>query len=373
MPGVYVHIPFCSSFCIYCDFYSIVERDKKVEVDYVDSLLREVDNKSDFFGDSKISTLYFGGGTPSLLPVNLLEKIVDKIETVFGHPAEFTVEVNPDDITIDYAKSLKSLGVSRISMGVQSFDDAHLKWMRRRHSCSEAINSFNILRKCGFENISLDLIFGYCPSGIDTSQGESMRSWREDIRKILQLHPEHISAYQMSIEPGSALGAMASSRCGNALYREPSQELCAAQYSTLQEKLCEAGYLQYEISNFSLPGMESKHNSSYWNRDSYLGIGAAAHSFRGRVRSWNPSDLCAYIRGENCGSEELTDEQIFQEKVMLGLRKAGGFSLTPSEERALSKKIADLEKRGLLIYEDGNIRIPLNNLFISDYIIGELL
>lgn len=373
MAGVYVHIPFCSSFCIYCDFFSVLERGQKLKEDYISSLLREADNKKDFFDGVNISTLYFGGGTPSLLSSSQIGKVAEKINSLFGAPQEFTVEVNPDDVTLEYALSLRSVGVNRISMGVQSFNDAHLKWMRRRHTSSEAVSSFNILRKAGFDNISLDLIFGYFIPEIDISQERSYELWCNDLETLVSLHPEHVSTYQMSIEPGSALGAMSAKGGTSASYCEPSQEFCASQYSALQQYLGDAGYAQYEVSNFSLPGRQSRHNTSYWEREPYLGIGAAAHSFKGRNRFWNPQDIAAYIKGVDCGSEELTDEQVFMERIMLGLRKVEGVKLLPSEEMSLSKKIADLEKRGLLVYQNGILRIPKGNLFISDYIIGELI
>ena len=296
---IYIHFPFCKSFCTYCGFYSVRERDKIGK--YTESLLREIDLRKAFLCQcSRPSTLYIGGGTPSLWPVEQLEEVVRAISAVLqgetvsdyvnsnGHSgstisgdaagifpfAEFTVEVNPDDVTEEYALALRRLGVNRVSMGVQSFYDRSLRWMARRHDAAEAVEAFRVLRSAGFGNISLDLIFGYDPVPQDaadsadgnvlaghpcvsefsdrgmarefhgTSDEELMRLWDNDLETILRLRPEHISAYQMGLDEGSVLGEMASS----GRYREPSDELCAAQYSLLQRRLASAGYVQYEVS-----------------------------------------------------------------------------------------------------------------------------
>lgn len=337
-----------------------------------------MEQRGSFFDSSPEapSTLYIGGGTPSLMSTSQLRTVSSAaISTFFSGkgPEEFTMEVNPDDITPEYAAALRSIGITRISMGVQSFDDTHLKWMHRRHTAAGAIHSFEVLRQAGFNNISLDLIFGYSPS---EDYSLSMKSWEEDLQRIISLRPEHISAYQMSIEPGSALASLPG-------YTEPPQEYCAKQYSLLQSFLSDAGYAQYEISNFSLPGFESRHNSSYWKRNCYIGLGPAAHSFSGRTRSWNPSDIDAYtamISNPNKPhpelSETLTDEEILEETIMLGLRQTAGLSINISDSSLPSSfrtKLSDLISRSLLIHENGSIRIPSDKLFISDYIISELL
>lgn len=389
MSGVYVHIPFCKSFCIYCDFYSVLEKEKTDS--YICTLLKEISVRKDFFksGQCLPETLYFGGGTPSVLSLERLKTISEAVIRTFfnGHlPTEFTMEVNPDDITLEYATALKSLGVNRISMGVQSFDDKNLLWMHRRHTSEGAIKAFRTLRSAGFENISLDLIFGYLAqedsqTGTTAETSVQMKSWLHDLETITGLHPEHISAYQMSIEPGSALAARKQ-------YKEPQQEYCAKQYSLLRQKLAEAGYIQYEISNFSLPGCHSRHNSSYWEREPYIGLGPAAHSFKGRTRSWNPADLDKYSDlfsaksaeapweivlnpSIQALSETLTEEEILEEEVMLGLRKTSGIPY--NDEFSKLKNLRSMENRGLLIIENGRIKIPSDKLFISDYIISELI
>ena len=452
---IYIHFPFCKSFCTYCGFYSVRERDKIGK--YTESLLREIDLRKAFLCQcSRPSTLYIGGGTPSLWPVDQLEEVVRAISAVlqggtasdyvnkFSGPsgstisgnaagifpfAEFTVEVNPDDITEENALALRRLGVNRVSMGVQSFCDRSLRWMARRHDAAEAVEAFRVLRSAGFGNISLDLIFGYDPVPQDaadsadgnvlaghpcvsefsdrgmarefhgTSDEELIRLWDNDLETILRLRPEHISAYQMGLDEGSVLGEMASS----GRYREPSDELCAAQYSLLQRRLASAGYVQYEVSNFSLPGRRAVHNSGYWDRSPYIGLGPGAHSFDGdRRRSWNVPDVDRYIAafgdsaalppvasgssGDSGASgsfgflglpsvasgEVLTEEDILTETVMLALRTVNGLPLLRLP-RFMQTSIDRLLSTGSLILRDGRLRIPPDRLFISDSIIRELL
>ena len=367
---IYIHFPFCKSFCTYCDFYSVRGKDRIAQ--YTQSLLREISLRKAFLCQcTSPATLYVGGGTPSLWPVEQLGEAVAAISAAlregaadYGRPcgapgggggavpgtwdgrgnagffAEFTVEVNPDDVTEAYALALRRLGVNRVSMGVQSFSDRSLRWMARRHSSAGAVEAFRVLRSVGFDNISLDLIFGYDPvawGNGSSSDEELMQLWSDDLDAVLRLRPEHISAYQMGIEEGSVLGEMTAA----GRYREPSDELCAAQYALLQQRLASAGYLQYEVSNFSLPGRRALHNSGYWDRSPYIGLGPGAHSFDGdRRRWWNAPDLDRYIAAFGGGSaysdcavssvvseETLTDEDVLTETIMLGLRTVDGLPL----------------------------------------------
>lgn len=356
---------------------------------YAAALGREAVSRKDFFKNGVLpSTLYVGGGTPSLLSAGQLKALLEAVCGAFGVRdfEEFTLEANPDDVTADKLALWRSLGVNRLSMGVQSFDDAHLRWMRRRHDAAEAKRAFAMAREAGFDNISIDLIFGYASL--------ERREWEDSIAQAVALHPEHISCYQMSIESGSALGALAAS----GKYVEPAQEVCAGQYSLLQRRLTAAGYRQYEISNFALPGRESRHNSSYWKREPYLGLGPAAHSFDGdRLRSWNVDDLEAYLAfwaPETCGggpeqvlgSERLTDEDAFNETLMLSLRRAEGFdpaSVNPLLLARIQPRIDGLMAEGLLVPADGldschgtssggRLCIPADKWFVSDDIIGRL-
>ena len=362
MAGLYVHIPFCAAKCIYCDFYSRVRRDWGP---CTEALLREISDRRDELKGVPPTTLYFGGGTPSLLPAATLVRLADEIRKTFGvsgpsFPApaghlfeEFTIEVNPDDITDGKAAALRAAGATRISMGVQSFDDNHLRWMRRRHTAAEAVAAFARLRRAGFGNLSLDLIFGFT--------GLTDGTWQQTISRALALQPEHISCYQMT-----------------GRYADPDEERCLRQYLLLQERLEKAGIRQYEISNYARPGFESRHNSAYWTREPYLGFGPGAHSFDGaRRRSWNTPDIDAYIASRPGGCELLSDQEVLEEKLMLGLRTVKGLdlaSLTPAERSRLKQTtLEELSRVGKLIVDADRIRIPAAELFVSDDIICRLI
>ena len=345
MAGIYVHFPFCSARCTYCDFYSQTGRDWDA---YVKALEAEAAGRKDFLKGAPPRTVYFGGGTPSLLPPEQLRKVVRALGNHFdlSHIEEFTIEANPDDVSLDAALAWREMGATRLSMGVQSFDDAHLRQMRRRHTAAEAEEAFRSARKAGFDNISIDLIFGF------TGLGDL--HWDENISRALALGPDHISCYQMT------------GRCAS-----PDEEMCRRQYLRLQERLCGEGLHQYEVSNYCRSGRQSLHNSAYWSREAYLGLGAAAHSFDGdRRREWNVPDLKAYCKGAAGGGETLSDEDVFTERVMLGLRTSAGVEGSLLEG---VKALQDLQNEGLLEWRDGNIRIPTQHFFISDWIIGRLL
>lgn len=351
MAGLYVHFPFCASKCIYCDFYARVRRDWDP---YAEALIREITDRHDFLKGVPPTTVYYGGGTPSLLPVSVLERVTGALHDAFGlrQLEEFTVEVNPDDICPDKAAALREMGVSRVSMGVQSFCDEHLRWMRRRHTAADAATAFGMLRREGFDNLSLDLIFGF--TGLREEQ------WLYNIGQALALQPEHISCYQMT-----------------GRWADPDEELCRRQYLRLQEQLTAAGYVQYETSNYARPGFESRHNRAYWDRSAYLGIGAGAHSFDGdRLRCWNTPDIDRYIAGRPGSEERLSDREILEEKLMLGLRMLQGVDLSrlaPAEQAAIQKTtLEELSRAGKLICEGNRIRIPAAEIFVSDWIISRL-
>lgn len=390
MAGIYVHIPFCSQFCIYCNFYSV--KGKELREKYVDSLFNEIEYRKDFFRNigALPQTVYFGGGTPSLFPPDILGRLLSTLKRVFDFtPVEATIEVNPNDITPEYALALRKAGFNRVSMGVQSFHNTHLEWMNRRHKGEEAVQAFNDLRGAGFDNISLDLIFGY--------QGLGMEQWQSNIEKMVSLSPEHISAYQMSIEEGSLLHK----NLQRGEYNLVPDNICREQYSQLQKMLAQNGYTQYEISNFAAKDpkgnlMVSRHNSSYWTKEPYLGLGPAAHSYNGSHRFWNGSNLTAYCRhylkevhngtlskdsysaGGKSGFgdfEELSAEDIFNESVMLGLRTVSGVALTTLNPSLLGRVMKEIKRHctlGNLIMEGNKIRIPSDQLFVSDGIIMDL-
>lgn len=377
MAGIYIHVPFCSRFCNYCDFYSVKQTGRIGA--YIESLLCEIEQRRDFFIKCNVTpaTLYIGGGTPSLLSPDQISLITEKICSCFGissvdHFREFTVEVNPDDVNKDYLLRLSSIGVKRLSMGIQSFDDEDLYWMNRRHDSAMAREAYYTARECGFANISLDLIFGYSLL--------SEEKWVRNIETLLSLRPEHISSYQLGIEKNTKLGA----QFARGEYSPLSDEQSYLQYSTLQGMLSDAGYRQYEISNFALPGFEAIHNSSYWDYSPYLGLGPSAHSFDGDTRSWNCASIIKYTNslqnGKRCfQSERLTSGDKFNERVMLSLRRVEGLDIKSLKELSLmddyasfTKQLKDLLRQGLVVEEGDKIKIPSDKLFISDGIIRDL-
>lgn len=393
---IYLHVPFCGSFCTYCDFYSEICRGGRAFKEYADAVLKEVNDRREeicmnMSAPGAVNTLYIGGGTPSVLPLDVLRRIVGAVSqterlslvteqlSLVTEPVEvttptelfdeFTVEVNPEDIVEkgrEYVRGLLALGVNRISMGLQSFNDDILRWMNRRHDAGNAVKAFHILRKSGVRNISIDLIFGISQLTDET--------WKDTIEKALELSPEHISAYQLSIEEGSALAKMVA----DGRYVEASDEQCRHQYDVLCQTLRQAGYHHYEISNFARPGFEAVHNSAYWSRVPYIGLGPGAHSLTGDIRSWNSQELphrstdgspATYSRT----SETLSPEDIRVERIMLSLRTDKGLEAAELYSLADRAVINSLLSEGALEKQGGSIRIPESRLFTSDEIVRELI
>ena len=384
---VYLHVPFCRSFCTYCGFYSETcskSRQSELFNEYADAVLTEAEERKEEIRSNPLRTLYIGGGTPSVLPPDVLRRVVQGIRRVQGGTPlrEFTIEVNPEDIVEkgdEYLAGLLDLGVTRISMGIQSFDDGILRWMNRRHDSARARKAYSMIRRAaeraGKEiEVSIDLIFGV--PGLD------LQTWERTVSAALSLGkdegfkaPDHISAYQLSIEEGSALEEkIARGEC-----TEASDEDCSRQYRTLCGKLREGGYNHYEISNFAIPGKEAVHNSAYWNRTPYVGLGPGAHSLTIRddgqqVRSWNTQVLPARGKTYSREMEVLSDEDIRVERIMLGLRTSAGL---PADELTLLAEKDALEKQTaagcLAIGPDGMARIPEERFFVSDEIIGSLV
>ncbi len=321
MPGIYVHIPFCQSRCIYCDFFSttsLAERDT-----YIDALCREISLRSrQEPGCEIVRTIYVGGGTPSQLTPQQIGRILDCIYTHFDvdAQAEVTLEANPDDINETFLGGLQPLPVNRLSLGIQTFDDARLRFLHRRHTAAEAIRAVKLCQSHGYRNLSIDLMFGF--------PDETPNDWQRDLQQALQLHVQHLSAYSLMWEDGTPLTRMLQ----QGKIREPEEETTLEMFRLLMRRLQENGFEHYEISNFCRPGYQSRHNSSYWHNVPYIGFGAGAHSYDGHTRSWNVASLPIYIKGINEGnrryeSETLTDDQRFNERVMTGLRTAEGISL----------------------------------------------
>ena len=380
---IYVHIPFCRSLCTYCGFYSEVAakcrkaedagRQEELFGRFADALVSEVRMRGQEITDDR-NTLYIGGGTPSVLPLCVYERLLSALrESGHGGPfEEFTFEVNPEDIVEkgeDYVRGLMELGVNRISMGVQSFDDGILKFMNRRHNAAVAREAYAILENAGIGNISIDLIFGL-PQLSDAQ-------WADTLADALSISPsgrlpQHISAYQLSVEPGSMLDRLV----GKGRFEEASEELCQRQYRMLCEALSAAGYSHYEISNFAQPGYAAVHNSAYWRHIPYVGLGPGAHSFVGSERQWNLPDLKAYIAdpGSVREYETLDDEQLALEKIMLALRTSDGIEAPFLEEHCDRGALARSMECGALVRSgDGRIRIPESRFFVSDGIIADIV
>lgn len=318
--GLYLHIPFCKSKCVYCGFYSTVNR-KDVEK-YLTTLEAEMVLRKDETAGGTIRTVYFGGGTPSLLQPTQLQRILDSVHRHYSIDpnAEITIEANPEQLTADYCRNLKQLGFNRISIGIQSFHDEILQFLGRKHTAKEAMQAVENAHNAGFDNISIDLIYGV------NERDNSL--WQKELDTAFALPIKHFSAYALTVEENSLLYR----RIHQHKTVEPDEDLASIQYGILSEAVGNSPFAQYEISNFAVKGWESRHNSAYWQRIPYLGIGASAHSFDGAHRSWNAPALSGYFsqieQRKTCHEREtLTDIDKYNEFVLLRLRTASGIDL----------------------------------------------
>ena len=373
--GIYIHIPFCKSRCIYCGFYSTTNKELKER--YVDALIREIHMRKDDFArlgtslsPSSTSTVYFGGGTPSSLSVCDIERIVGALESTFnGTPSEVTLEMNPDDVTKDYIKAVRQMGINRISMGIQTFDDSRLQFIRRRHNASQAEKAVMTIREEGIHNVSIDLMFGF--------PNQTMDEWVTDIDKAIALHPTHISAYSLMYEEGTPLFRMLQKGETNQIDDETS----LAMYTELINRLTANGYEHYEISNFAMPGYRSVHNSSYWHDTPYLGFGAAAHSYNKDTRSWNIPDLKKYIESIESGvlpseSEVIDADTHYNDLITTALRTREGLNLDDLPQKYREYALVNARKsisEHLLEATDSHIRLTREGLFVSDMVMSELI
>lgn len=373
--GIYIHIPFCKSRCIYCGFYSTTNKELKER--YVDALIREIRMRKDDFArlgtslsPSSTSTVYFGGGTPSSLSVCDIERIVGALESTFnGTPSEVTLEMNPDDVTKDYIKAVRQMGINRISMGIQTFDDSRLQFIRRRHNASQAEKAVMTIREEGIHNVSIDLMFGF--------PNQTMDEWVTDIDKAIALHPTHISAYSLMYEEGTPLFRMLQKGEINQIDDETS----LAMYTELINRLTANGYEHYEISNFAMPGYRSVHNSSYWHDTPYLGFGAAAHSYNKDTRSWNIPDLKKYIESIESGvlpseSEVIDADTHYNDLITTALRTREGLNLDDLPQKYREYALVNARKsisEHLLEATDSHIRLTREGLFVSDMVMSELI
>ena len=337
---------------------------------YVRTLCCELELRRDYLEGAPVRTIYFGGGTPSRLTAEQIGMVLETVRNVYGlsHLEELTVECNPDDITPDYVSALVRLGVNRVSMGVQTFNDDLLRFMHRRHTAAQALDAVRICRESGITNISIDLMYGLPDQTPDM--------FRSDLETALKAQVQHISSYCLSYEEGTLLQTLRD--LGK--LQPADDELCSRMFTLMCRILREGGFDHYEISNFSLPGYQSRHNSSYWDGTTYLGVGAAAHSYNGQSRQWNPSDLDTYMQSIEKGTpafekEVLTEQDRFNEKVMLSLRTSQGLNLqtlSATQQQDFLTSAKPFLERGQLIKENSSIRLSESALFISDTIISSL-
>lgn len=372
MAGIYVHIPFCQSRCIYCDFYSTTSG-RDVMERYVRALEHEMVLRRHYIIGTCVHSIYIGGGTPSVLPVGLLTEVLAAIHRHFKveSDAEVTVEANPDDVTPAWLQALTQMGVSRISMGAQTFDDGLLRFLGRRHTAGQVVQAVADCRAAGIGDISIDLIYGL--------PGQTMEIWQHDVRSALSLDIQHLSAYALSYEDGTRLHRMLQS----GQVSETDDETSWQMYSHLLAATRQAGFVHYEISNFALPGHQARHNSSYWQGTAYLGLGAGAHSYDGeRSRRANLPDLHGYIRSAADGGdvphevERLGDDELYDEFVMTRLRTGTGIplaELSPADRSYCLRMAAPHLAQGLLREEDGHLRLTPEGIFTSNDIISDLM
>ena len=377
MAGLYLHVPFCSSKCSYCAFYSVTNN--QLKQDYIEAVCKELYLRKQFFQDIHlknnqfdpvVNTVYFGGGTPSCLDESDFEKIFNAIYDCFGSSfEEVTIECNPDDITLSYAKILKKYA-NRISLGIQTFNNDQLKFINRRHNAEEAIKAVKIIKEVGISNISIDLIFGF--------PKETLADWLFDINQAIKLDVQHVSAYSLMFEEGTKLYHLLQKE----KIEQISEELSVEMYDVLIDQLSEAGLAQYEISNFAKPGFESRHNSSYWNETPYLGVGPSAHSYNLSTRSWNVSNVSQYVKSIAKGILPLEEEQIdeitrYNDLITTALRTKEGIHLNTLQEdyaQYLLEQSSEFIKEGTMIKtSDNRLALTRKGYYISDAIMAELI
>lgn len=385
MAGIYIHIPFCKQRCIYCDFYSTTSQEK--ENRYIEAVCTELELRKQSLPDP-VHTIYIGGGTPSLLNPASVKQLKDCMNRNYRvmPDLEFTVEANPDDIFPEWLEAMSRIGVNRISMGVQTFHDGHLKLLRRRHNSERAIQAVHLCQEHGFRNISIDLIYGL--------PEQTLEEWKADVAQAIALNVQHLSAYALIYEENTALWRM---REQNKV-QEADEELSLSMFEYLITELKNNGFEHYEISNFGLPGFHSRHNSSYWNDTPYLGCGASAHSFIGMERMYNTANIDQYIkdimrcREENlpykevCHCEVLDRYEHYNDRIITSLRTAAGLDLEKLEQDfgtelknyCLKMAAPHLKENTLQITEEnghpqGVLKLSHRGLFLSDGIMSDLL
>ena len=372
MSGIYIHVPFCWQRCHYCDFYSTLKTGKRKE--FAEKILKEIGLRRDFISDRNVDTIYFGGGTPSLLDPKDLGKIISEVKNSFSldDDHEITLEANPDDLTTEYLKKIRGTGINRLSIGVQSFDDKDLQMLNRRHDSARATEAVKDSCLNGIENISIDLIYGL--------PGQDIGSWIKNLEKAAQLMPEHISAYNLTYEKGTNFYRWLK----EGKIQETSDEESNEMFETAVDFLRKHGFEQYEISNYARDGKYSRHNTKYWFGEQYLGLGPSAHSFNGRIRQWNISNLEKWLdsdfgRGDFYHEEEIDPATSRNEMIMTRLRTKWGI---PKDEyvrrfgkeswKELLYTAKNFIENGLMEYNERSLVISLKGKFLSDGIIADL-
>ena len=373
MAGVYIHIPFCRKACNYCDFHfstSLGYKEELIKCIKEELQIRKIELQT------PISSIYFGGGTPSILSENEIKELIDQCRKNYevSKDVEITLEANPEDLTIDLIKGFARSGINRLSIGIQSFQDNILNWMNRSHTAEQAISCIKNAKDVGIINISADIIYGI-PKSLN-------RDWDKEVLKLLELDIPHISAYNLTVEEKTALHKWVNEK----KQVMPEQEACNLEYEALVKSLNYAGYEQYEVSNFSMEGFRSRHNSAYWDRAPYLGIGPSAHSFDGnRVRKWNVSNNIKYIKSINSGAlnsskETLSELDIANELILLGTRTIFGVSinkvlnyLNQQQKNVFLNQLEELKKKNFIRLNKDRFFVDDNMRFISDHIARELI
>ena len=359
MAGIYIHVPFCKQACNYCNFH--FSTNLALQNDFTDALLKEIELRRTYLANEPIETIYLGGGTPSLLPLPAIRDILNSIYRNFPISAdpEISLEANPDDMTLSYLKAWKEFGINRLSIGVQSFYKDDLVWMNRAHDAQQAVEAVENAITAGFENFSLDLIYGL-PQLTD-------EKWNENLGKAISLNPSHISCYALTVEPKTALYKMIQMKKSAGV--QPEKQ--ARQFLAGIQLLEAAGFEHYEISSFSKPGRRSRHNSSYWQSKKYLGLGPAAHSFDGTSRQWNISNNTIYIKSLmegrlNMESENLLPRDLLNEYIMTSLRTMEGLDLQKVSNQFGYEKSLSLENSARKYIESRKIERKKEKLVLTN-------
>ncbi len=372
MAGIYIHIPFCKQACHYCNFHFSTNR-KSIN-DFVEALLTEIKLRSEEWKTESIDTLYFGGGTPSQLSIQQLELIMTALSKHYltSSLKEITYECNPDDLSVDYLKGLKRTGISRLSIGVQSFHDKHLIMMNRSHKSEQATNAVSSAQGIGFKNISIDLIYGL--------PYLSLEEWNHNLELAAKLQVPHLSCYSLTVEERTALAHFVKQK----IMKPAEDDLSVGQYQALLKWSAQTGIQQYEISNFAKPGFESQHNSSYWKGIPYLGLGPSAHTYIHKKRFYNPANNARYIKELLAGKlpktsiELLSDKDVFNEFIMTRLRTVNGIHL--DELHQFSNEFVNyfnltypaLVQQDLIQVKDGNFQLTTEGQMLSDHVMSAL-